>query len=126
MGRQDSQLASDIGPRVRHLEAEMSGIRQDIKTTFAKLDGISVALAQMQAQRPAASMMEGIKAGLSILQTLVLLVGAGVAAIVYVSSNANNADMALLKERIQFLKERTAALEQDAGWVPKVQRHSAR
>lgn len=118
----ESTGMTDVGTRVRHLEAEVAGIRDDQKLVFGKLDQISVALASLQAGRPALGVMDGIKTGLAILQTLVLLLGAAVTAIVYVSSNANNGDMALMRERISVLQTHVDRLEQNAGWAPRVTR----
>ncbi len=118
----DSQTVNDVIPRVRHLEAEVADIKEGQKLVFGELKQINVGLASLQAGRPALGMMDGLKTGLAILQTMVLLIGAAVASIVYVSSNANNGAMALMQERIAVIGGRTAALEQHVGWAPTVKR----
>lgn len=118
----DRNGVNDIAPRVRHLEVEVAGIRDDQKLVFGKLDQISVAIAQLQAGRPALGAMDAVRTGLAIMQTLVLLVGAGVASIVYVSSNANNGTTAVMQERLGVMQQRVQQLELNAGWAPRVSR----
>lgn len=109
----------DISARVRHLENEVGEVKDGLTRVFGKLDQVSIALAGLQANKPI-NVMDGVRTGLQIMQTLVLLVGATVASIVYVSSNANNETLTVLKERQARLSERIGQVEQSAPWAARV------
>lgn len=111
--------AGDISARVRHLESEVGEVKDGMSRVFGKLDQVSIALAGLQANKPI-NVMDGVRTGLQIMQTLVLLVGATVASIVYVSSNANNETLTVLKERQARLSERIGQVEQSAPWAARV------
>lgn len=113
------QRVEELIPRVRHLEQSIASLVDNDKAIFGKLDQISVAIAGLQAGRPALGAMDAVRTGLSILQTLVLLIGAGVGSIVYVSSNANNSAMAVQQERMTTTLQRLDRLEEAQGWSPR-------
>lgn len=110
--------AADIAPRVRHLEADMAQLRETVGQVLGKLDQIGSAFARIEgafAAKQPVNVLEWVRTGLQVVTTAVLLIGATVTAIVYVSSNANNADLVVLKERMALAKERIQLLEQGAG-----------
>lgn len=110
--------AADIAPRVRHLESDMQQIKETIAAVLGKLEQVGSSFARMEAQLAAhkpVNVLEWLRTGLQVMTTAVFLVGATVTAIVYVSSNANNADLVVLKERMAWAKERIQLLEQGAG-----------
>ena len=80
------------------LDSRLGGVEKIVSSVDYKLDRLVQNQASAAANRPS-QMLDAIRTGLSILSTLAFLTGATVAAIVYVSSNANNADLTLLKWR---------------------------
>jgi hypothetical protein len=109
---------TDIAPRVRHLETEVGEIKETQRAIFGEMRATTAAIGQvqssisgMEAGRPN-SIVQLVSLGLQVLTTSVLLIGATVGTITYIASNANNADMAVLKERMAWAKERISQLEQ--------------
>jgi hypothetical protein len=122
-----TQVSGDNNARIRHVENEVAELKDGQRAIFGKLDQISIALAGMQGSKPNA-LMQFVSLGLQLLTTSVLLIGATVATITYIASNANNGDMALVKERVSVLRERLQHIEQSraspavAGWTAEVRK----
>lgn len=103
---------------ITDLNSRMGGVERTLQNMDHKLDRFISAQNTAQVNRPTA-ILDAIRTGLSILQALAFLTGATVAAIVYVSSNANNSDLAVLKYQISELK--SAARHDHEGrfaWAP--------
>jgi hypothetical protein len=94
------------------IRGDLSGLRHDMEMISGafgqqgqKLDTLLSSVSSLQATKPGAP-MENLRNGISIMQSIAFLVGAVVAGVVYISSNANNAELAVMKEKISALSER--------------------
>lgn len=107
----DKELAL-VRQDVSILNTNMLGLEKKLDGQGSKLDTLISAVAGMQANKPM-PVLEAISIALRMLSSIAFLLGATVAAIVYVSSNANNADLAVMKEKI-------SRVETILPWAPTV------
>lgn len=94
------------------LNNHMVGLERKLDGQGSKLDTLISAVASVQANKPM-PILEAVSVALRLMTSIAMLIGATVAAIVYVSSNANNADMAVMKEKL-------GKLEAVVPWVSTV------
>ena len=95
---------SDLREDVAGVTSRMSGVERTLHSVDQKIDRFISGQSAAQANRPTA-ILDAIRTGLSILQAMAFLVGCTVAAIVYVSSNANNSELSVMKYQISELKQ---------------------
>ena len=94
------------------LNNHMVGLERKLDGQGSKLDTLIRAVASVQANKPM-PIFEAVSVALRLMTSIAMLIGATVAAIVYVSSNANNADLAVMKEKL-------GKLESVVPWVSTV------
>lgn len=94
------------------LNHHMVGLERKLDGQGSKLDTLISAVASVQANKPM-PILEAISLALKLMMSIVMLIGSTVAGIVYVSSNANNADLAVMKEKL-------GKLEAVVPWVSTV------
>lgn len=100
----DDRETQSLRTDVAGLAARVTSVENSIHNIADKLDRWMHNQTVAATSKPGA-VLDMVRTGLSILQALAFLVGCTVAAIVYVSSNANNADLAVMKYQIQELKQ---------------------
>jgi hypothetical protein len=98
--RENASLRTDVAK----IDARVTSLEGVIHNMDVKLDRWMQSQTQAAASKPTA-MLDAVRTGMSILQGAAFLVGCTVAAIVYVSSNANNADIAVMKYQISELRQ---------------------
>lgn len=107
---------------ITHIRADVAGLNQRMQGVESILHGLDVKFDKMvqvqaaaQASKPG-QVLDAVRTALSIMSTMAFLTGAVVAAVVYVSSNANNSDITLLKWRVEKVEQTVMP------WVADVRR----
>ena len=100
----DDRETQSLRTDVAGLSARVTSVESSIHNIADKLDRWMHNQNVAATSKPGA-MLDMVRTGLSILQALAFLVGCTVAAIVYVSSNANNSDLSVMKYQISELRQ---------------------
>jgi hypothetical protein len=98
----DDDIRETLAHHERQLTAmdtRLGGVERVVSSVDHKLDRLIQRTAEQAAGKPG-QVLQYVQAGLSMLGTMAFLVGCTVAAIVYVSSNANNSTINLLNWRM--------------------------
>ena len=109
--REITQLRSDVAG----LAQGMASLNQTVHSIDSKFDRFIQGQVTQNAGKPG-QVLDAVRTALSILSTMAFLTGATVAAIVYVSSNANNSDITLLKYQVGEARQ----LLERRSWAPEV------
>jgi hypothetical protein len=138
MTKQLEALTSTVGQLSAQVQSVITGLGQvsaDVKqltTATADVASLRIDFRQFleqhnkQLERRPSLILEHARNVFAILQAGAFLVGAAVACIVYVSSNANNAELAVMKFRLeQAEKVRDRELAQSTAWATSIEKHAS-